>query len=76
VNLPGEQVGFASRLKLLMSGILKGLSVLFLEISALAERASMLDEFRQSCDQFYPALMKILESNLTTYPSPCSPQRR
>jgi len=55
VNLPGEQVGFASRLKLLMSGILKGLSVLFLDISALAERAGMLDEFRQSCDQFYPA---------------------
>ena len=72
MNLPGEQV----RLKLLMSGILKGPSVLFLEISALAERAGVLDEFRQSCDQFYPALMKILERNLTTHPSPCSPQRR
>jgi regulator of RNase E activity RraA/3-hydroxyisobutyrate dehydrogenase-like beta-hydroxyacid dehydrogenase len=68
VNLLSEDIGSASQLKLLMSGIAKGLPALFLEISALAERAGMLEEFLQSCGQFYPGLMKIIDRTLITYP--------
>jgi hypothetical protein len=76
VNLVGEQSRFRKPPETADVRDFKGPSALFLEISALAERAGMLDEFLQSCDQFYPALMKIVERNLTTYPSPCSPPRR
>lgn len=68
VNLLGERAGAATCLKLLMSGIAKGLPALFLEVSALAERAGMSDAFLQSCNQFYPDLMKMIERTLITYP--------
>jgi 3-hydroxyisobutyrate dehydrogenase-like beta-hydroxyacid dehydrogenase len=68
VNLLGERVGTASCLKLLMSGIAKGLPALFLEVNALAEAAGMSEAFLQSCYQFYPDLMKIIERTLITYP--------
>src|SRR5579863_194701 len=68
VNWLGAQIGSASRLKLLMSGIAKGLVALFLEVSALAEQADMSDSFMQSCHEFYPALMTVIERVLITYP--------
>ena len=68
VNCLCAQIGSASRLKLLMSGIAKGLVALFLEVGALAEQADMLDSFFESCREFYPAYMTIIDRVLVTYP--------
>jgi 3-hydroxyisobutyrate dehydrogenase-like beta-hydroxyacid dehydrogenase len=68
VNWLGAQIGSASRMKLLMSGISKGLVALFLEIGALAERADMSEPFLESCRHFYPSLMTVIERVLVTYP--------
>lgn len=68
VNWLGAQIGSASRLKLLMSGVAKGLVALFLEVGVLAEQADMSESFLETCHQFYPALMTIIERVLVTYP--------
>jgi 3-hydroxyisobutyrate dehydrogenase-like beta-hydroxyacid dehydrogenase len=68
VNCLGPQIGSASRLKLLMSGIAKGLVALFLEVGVLAEQADMSEPFLESCREFYPALMTIIDRVLATYP--------
>lgn len=68
VNCLGAQIGSASQMKLLMSAIAKGLAALFLEVGALAERSDMLESFLESCHQFYPSLMTVIERLLPTYP--------
>lgn len=68
VNSLGAEVGLASRMKLLMSGIAKGLPALFLEVAILAERANLLESFLQSCRLFYPSIMTVVERTLPTFP--------
>jgi 3-hydroxyisobutyrate dehydrogenase-like beta-hydroxyacid dehydrogenase len=68
VNSLGPQIGSASQLKLLMSGIAKGLVALFLEVGVLAERADMSESFLQGCRQFYPSVMTVIDRVLVTYP--------
>ena len=68
VNWLGVHIGSASRMKLLMSAVAKGLAALFLEVGALAERADMLKSFMESCHHFYPSLMTVIERILPTYP--------
>lgn len=68
VNCLGAQIGLASRMKLLMSGIAKGLVALFLEVGALAERADMSESFLEGCHQFYPSVMTVIDRVLVTYP--------
>jgi 3-hydroxyisobutyrate dehydrogenase-like beta-hydroxyacid dehydrogenase len=68
VNWLGAHIGSASRMKLLMSSIAKGLAALFLEVGALAERADMLESFLASCHHFYPSIMTVVERILPTYP--------
>lgn len=68
VNWLGTRVGAASLMKQLMSAISKSLPGLFLEVGALAERADMLGPFLESCRQFYPSLMTVIERTLPTYP--------
>ncbi|HEX4642846.1 MAG TPA: DUF1932 domain-containing protein [Candidatus Acidoferrales bacterium] len=68
VNDLGIRAGSASRMKLLMSGIAKGLPALFLEVAALAEQADLLESFLKSCQLFYPAIMSVVERTLPTFP--------
>jgi 3-hydroxyisobutyrate dehydrogenase-like beta-hydroxyacid dehydrogenase len=68
VNWLGVDIGSASRMKLLMSAISKGLVALFLEVGALAERADILESFLDSCQQFYPDFMTVIERILPSYP--------
>ena len=68
VNWLGTRVGRASLMKQLMSAISKSLPGLFLEVGALAEKADMLGPFLESCQQFYPSLMAVIERTLPTYP--------
>jgi 3-hydroxyisobutyrate dehydrogenase-like beta-hydroxyacid dehydrogenase len=68
VNWLGARNGSASAMKLLMSGISKGLAGLFLEVGAVAERADMLESFLENCRHFYPSVMTVIERLLPTYP--------
>ena len=68
VSWLGTRVGSASLMKQLMSAISKSLPGMFLEVGALAERADMLGPFLESCQQFYPSLMTVIERTLPTYP--------
>ena len=68
VHWLGVDIGSASRTKLLMSAISKGLVALFLEVGVLAERADMLEPFLEGCHHSYPSLMTVIERILPTYP--------
>jgi 3-hydroxyisobutyrate dehydrogenase-like beta-hydroxyacid dehydrogenase len=68
VNCLGTRIGSASRLKLLMSGMAKGLVALFLEVGMLAERADMAEPFLEGCHEFYPSVMTVIDRVLATYP--------
>lgn len=64
----GDQVGSATRMKLLIAGLSKSLNALFLEVGALAHQAEMIDPFLESCRHFYPGLMTAIDRMLPTYP--------
>jgi 3-hydroxyisobutyrate dehydrogenase-like beta-hydroxyacid dehydrogenase len=64
----GDEVGRASMLKMLMGGISKGITVLFLEMGRAASEAQMLDEFWQSIVHFYPGFTTAVERMLPTVP--------
>ena len=64
----GDEVGRASMLKMLMGGISKGITVLFLEMGRAAGEAQMLDEFWQSIVRFYPGFASAAERMLPTVP--------
>ena len=68
VSWMGAQIGSASRVKLLLSGVSKTLVAMFLEIGILAERNEMLDSWLDNCQRFYPEIMTAVERMLPTYP--------
>lgn len=68
VHSLGEQVGQATRMKLLLAGLSKGLNALFLEIAISSHNAGMMDEFLDETKQFYPGIMTAIDRMLPTYP--------
>ncbi|HVW00301.1 MAG TPA: DUF1932 domain-containing protein [Planctomycetaceae bacterium] len=64
----GAEVGRASMLKMLMSGVSKGITALFLEMGRAASEAQMLDEFWESVVRFYPGFTSAVERMLPTVP--------
>lgn len=64
----GDEPGRASAMKMLLSGVSKGLVALFLEIALTAREAGQLDAFLENCDEFYPAIMSAVGRMLPTYP--------
>jgi 3-hydroxyisobutyrate dehydrogenase-like beta-hydroxyacid dehydrogenase len=68
VQLLGDQIGQATRMKLLMAGLSKSLNILFLEIAILAHKAKMSDQFLSESRSFYPGLMTAIDRMLPTYP--------
>ncbi|MBC8353576.1 MAG: NAD(P)-dependent oxidoreductase [Planctomycetes bacterium] len=68
----GDQIGQATRMKLLMAGLSKSLNLLFLEIAILAHEAEMSDQFLSESRAFYPGLMTAIERMLPTYPQHAS----
>jgi 3-hydroxyisobutyrate dehydrogenase-like beta-hydroxyacid dehydrogenase len=64
----GDEVGRASMLKILMGGVSKGITVLFLEMGRAASEAQMLYEFWQSIVRFYPGFTSAVERMLPTVP--------
>lgn len=64
----GDEPGRASAMKMLLSGVSKGLVALFLEIALTAREVGQLDAFLENCDEFYPAIMSAVGRMLPTYP--------
>ena len=63
----GQDVGQASLLKMLLGGTSKGLVALLLELSDLAHREGMLEEFWAEFGRFYPGVMEPFQRLLPTY---------
>src|SRR5947209_1599928 len=68
VKVAGEIPGQASALKMIVSGIPKGLSALFIETMLFAQHMHLLDEAIEACDEIYPSLMEVIRRMLPTYP--------
>jgi len=64
----GAVGGRASAMKMLLAGLTKGLTALFLELSVLAQRSELSDDFLDECEQSYPAVMEVLRRMLPTVP--------
>jgi 3-hydroxyisobutyrate dehydrogenase-like beta-hydroxyacid dehydrogenase len=63
----GPALGRASALKMLTGGLNKGLAGLTLELSAIAERAGLLEEFLGMCRDQYPGILAVAERVLPSY---------
>ncbi|MBS1801639.1 MAG: NAD(P)-dependent oxidoreductase [Acidobacteria bacterium] len=68
VKVVGDMPGQASALKMIVSGIPKGLSALFIETMMLAQNMHLLNEAMESCDEIYPSIMEVVRRMLPTYP--------
>lgn len=64
----GEEPGRASAMKMLLSGMVKGLVALFIEMSLAGREAGLLEEFLLEITKAYPGVMTILGRTLPTYP--------
>jgi hypothetical protein len=62
--MPGQ----ASALKMIVSGIPKGLSGLFIETMLFAQDMDLLNEALEACDEIYPSIMEVIRRMLPTYP--------
>jgi 3-hydroxyisobutyrate dehydrogenase-like beta-hydroxyacid dehydrogenase len=68
VKLLGNQSGRASAMKMLLSGLSKGVCALFVETALVAERQGMLAEMTEAYAQIYPGITAVAERMLPTYP--------
>jgi 3-hydroxyisobutyrate dehydrogenase-like beta-hydroxyacid dehydrogenase len=67
VRVLGDQPGQASAMKMLLSGLSKGVSALFLELAVLAERRGMLGELMSASSEIYPGIADLARRMLPTY---------
>ena len=68
VKVVGDAPGQASALKMVLSGLPKGLIGLFSETMVFAREMRLLDEAMEVCEEFYPGLMEVVTRMLPTYP--------
>jgi 3-hydroxyisobutyrate dehydrogenase-like beta-hydroxyacid dehydrogenase len=68
VKAVGDTPGQASALKMIVSGIPKGLSGLFIETMLFAHGMNLLEEALETCDEIYPGIMEVIRRMLPTYP--------
>lgn len=64
----GDEPGQASTMKMLVSGMVKGIIACFVESSLAGREAALLDEFLASMSQLYPGIMSLVTRALPTYP--------
>lgn len=67
-RVAGTDPGQASALKMIISGIPKGLSALFVEALLFAREMGLLEEALATFEETYPALMEVVKRMLPTYP--------
>jgi 3-hydroxyisobutyrate dehydrogenase-like beta-hydroxyacid dehydrogenase len=68
VKLLGDRPGRASAMKMLLSGLSKGVCALFVETALVAERQGMLAEMTEAYAAIYPGVTAVVERMLPTYP--------
>jgi len=68
VKVVGDAPGQASALKMVLSGLPKGLIGLFSETMLFAREMRFLDEALEVCKEFYPGVMEVVARILPTYP--------
>lgn len=68
VCIAGDQPGQASAFKMLLGGMSKGLTSLFLELGRAAGRCGVLDEFLLDCRHYYPGVMEAIDRLAPTCP--------
>jgi 3-hydroxyisobutyrate dehydrogenase-like beta-hydroxyacid dehydrogenase len=68
VKVVGDMPGRASAMKMIVSGIPKGLSALFIETMLFAQDMHLLNEAIEACDEIYPSIMEVIRRMLPTYP--------
>src|SRR6266851_3912725 len=68
VKVVGDMPGQASALRMIVSGITKGLSGLFIETMLFAQEMHLLNEAIETCDEIYPSIMELVRRWLPTYP--------
>jgi len=68
IKVVGDVPGQASALKMIVSGIPKGLSGLFIETMLFAQNMHLLSEAIEACDEIYPSIMEVVRRMLPTYP--------
>ncbi len=64
----GDQPGRASAMKMLLSGLSKGVCALFVETALTAHHHGMLAEMIDAYGKIYPGVMGIAERMMPTYP--------
>jgi 3-hydroxyisobutyrate dehydrogenase-like beta-hydroxyacid dehydrogenase len=67
VRVLGEQPGRASAMKMLLSGVSKGICALFLELAVFARRQGMSPEFLRELARIYPGIADVINRILPTY---------
>jgi 3-hydroxyisobutyrate dehydrogenase-like beta-hydroxyacid dehydrogenase len=67
VSVLGKAIGQASAMKMLLSGVSKGVSALFVEVALAAQSRGMLPELIDACSRIYPGVMGIVDRMLPTY---------
>jgi 3-hydroxyisobutyrate dehydrogenase-like beta-hydroxyacid dehydrogenase len=67
VRTLGDEVGRASAIKMLLSGMSKGVCALFAETALVAHRRGMLKEMLEAYTLIYPGLMELVQRMFPTY---------
>jgi 3-hydroxyisobutyrate dehydrogenase-like beta-hydroxyacid dehydrogenase len=67
VQVLGAEPGNASAMKMLLSGLSKGICALYTELALAARSQGMVDEFNRAAAQIYPGVMTLVERMLPTY---------
>jgi 3-hydroxyisobutyrate dehydrogenase-like beta-hydroxyacid dehydrogenase len=67
VKVLGSEPGRASAMKMLLSGMSKGICALYLELGMVAQQSGMLPEFSQMATEIYPGIMALVDRMLPTY---------
>jgi 3-hydroxyisobutyrate dehydrogenase-like beta-hydroxyacid dehydrogenase len=68
VRVLGDQVGRASAMKMLLSGVSKGVCALIAELAVVADQRQMLPEMIEAMREIYPDIWALAERMLPTYP--------
>jgi putative dehydrogenase len=67
VRTLGDESGRASAMKMLLSGLSKGVCALFLELAMTAQRDGMLEDFLAASGTIYPEITALADRMLPTY---------
>ena len=67
VQMVGNEPGRASAMKMMLSGLSKGLCALFVESGLAAKKQGMLPEMIEAYETIYPGVMSIVGRMLPTY---------